>query len=146
MSEEFESLNSKIPDFASVLAARTAAAKAAVDGNPPPGTVDPYQLMLKKKRQMDAGDFEPGPVVRWPEEDVQALKDYCMKMGIYGFNTKMNPKLALAQLKQQFGDDYTGIPIEERVPEGYEKIGTKPTYGPNNRYGDAMLKKQIIHG
>lgn len=148
MSDEFESLNSRIPDFASAIAARDAAksAESTSTALPPPGTVDPYKLMLQKKRQMDSGDFESGPVVRWPEEDVQALKDYCMKMGIYGFNTKTNPKLALAQLKKQFGDDYTGVPLEERVPEGYEKIGTPSSYGPNNRYSDSMRRKQILHG
>ncbi len=114
--------------------------------NPPPGTVDPYKLMLKKKKQMDSGDFEPGPTVRWPEEDVQALKNYCMKMGIYGYNTKLHPKIALAQLKKQFGDDFTDVPMEERVPEGYEKLGTKsPQYSPNRRYGD-VIQKQILHG
>jgi hypothetical protein len=143
MSDEFESLNSKIPDFTSVLAAR-AKGQTGIDTNPPPGTVDPYKLMLQKKRAMDTGDLDPGTVVRWPEEDTKVLQDYCNKMGIYGFNSKLHPKIVLAQLKKQFGEDFTGVPLEERVPEGYEKIGTK--YSPSLPYSEAMRRKQILHG
>lgn len=140
MSDEFENLNSRIPDFASALAARAAANGGQTA---PPGTFDPYKAMIKKKREMDSGDFEPGPITRWPEEDVQALKDYCMKMGIYGFNTKLHPRLVLAQLKKQFGDDFTGVPMEERVPEGYEKMGTR--YSEKMPYSEAM-RRQLLHG
>lgn len=150
MADEFESLNARIPDFASALAQRVAAKTVEGDPNlPPPGTVDPYKLMLNKKRAAEAGDIDPGTVVRWPEEAVQKLQDYCTKMGIVGFNCgKMHPMAALAMLKRQLGDadDFTGVPLEERVPEGYEKIGTKGGYGPNYPYSEAMRKKQILHG
>ena len=141
MSDEFESLNSRLPDFGSVLAAR---AKGQTGMEPPPGTVDPYKLMLQKKRAMDTGDLDPGTIIRWPEEDTKALQDYCNKMGIYGFNSKLHPKIVLSQLKKQFGEDFSGVPLEERVPEGYEKIGTK--YSPSLPYSEAMRRKQVLHG
>jgi hypothetical protein len=140
MTDEFTSYPDLPINLDAMLASRIAGKL------PPPGTVDPYKLMVQKKRQMDTDDLNPGPVVRWPEEDVQALKDYCARMGIYGFNTKLNPRLVMAQLKQQFGNDYTNVPLEERVPPGYEKIGTKTPYGPNNSYSHTMRQKQILHG
>lgn len=146
MSEEFESINSKIPDFSSVLTQRIISRKCGTESNlPPPGTVDPYQLMLKRKHQTPGENLDSPNIVQWPEEDVKKLQDYCQKMGIYGFSTKINPLVALAQLKKQFGD-YVDTPLEERVPEGYEKLGTKPSYNPNYPYSQAMRKKQILHG
>jgi len=147
MADEFESLNSRIPDFATALAARAAARNVEGDPTlPPPGTVDPYKLMLNKKRAAEAGDIDPGTIVRWPEEAVKQLEDYCAKMGILGFNCgKMHPLAALAMLKKQVGD-YSDTPLEERVPEGYEKRGTHSGYGPNYPYTEAMKKKQILHG
>ena len=148
MADEFESINSRIPDLQSALAARIAAKAGDVDtSNPPPGTVDPYKLMLQKKRQMDTGDIDPGTIVRWPEEATKQLQDYCTKMGIVGFNSgRMHPLAALAALKKQLGDDYTGVPLEERVPAGYEKRGTPSGYGPNYPYSEAIRKKQVLHG
>lgn len=143
MSDDYENLNSTLPDFESILVARSKG-KSGDGILPPPGTFDPYKMMINKRRRMDSTDFEPGPLIRWPQEDVNALQTYCKKMGIYGFSTTINPKIALAQLKRKFGEDYTGVSIEERVPEGYEKIGAK--YGPNNTYSAAMRKKQILHG
>ena len=102
--------------------------------------------MLHRKNQSEAGDINPCEIVRWPEEDTQVLKDYCMKMGIYGFNTRLHPRLVLAQLKKQLGDDYTGVPLDQRVPKGYEKMGTKSSYSENYPYSEAMRQKQIIHG
>lgn len=115
---------------------------------PPPGTIDPYKIMLKKKREAEAIDnVDISKVVRWPDADIKKLQDYCMKMGIYGVDCgKVNPLLALAQLKKQFGDDYTGVPLEERVPEGYEKRGTITPYNSNFPYSEAMKQKQILHG
>jgi hypothetical protein len=140
MNDEFESLNSRIPDFASALAARAMTGKTP----PPPGTFDPYQAIIQKKREA-AGEVAPPPVQSWPEEDVQVLKDYCQKMGIFGFNTKLHPRVVLAQLKRQFGEDFTGVPLDQRVPEGYQKLGEKTTYGPNNTYSQAN-RRQVIHG
>ena len=149
MSEEFESLNSRIPDLGTALVQRIASKKAEESGNtpPPPGTVDPYQLMLKKKQGEEIKEIDPATIQRWPEAAVTKLQDYCTKMGIVGFSSgKMPPLVALAMLKKQFGDDYTGIPLEERVPEGYEKAGTRPQYNPGYPYSQAILKKQILHG
>lgn len=148
--EEFEDLSSRMPDLASALAQRIAAKKGGdTNGSNAilQGTVDPYQLMLKKKRQEDTGEIDPNSIVKWPEEDVRKLQDYCTRMGIVGFSSgRMNPIAALAMLKQQLGDDYTGVPLEERIPAGYEKSGTHSSYGPNYPYSQAMNKKQIIHG
>ena len=146
MSEQFEDLGTKLPDFSSVLAQRIATKTNSISDNPAPGTVDPYKLMLHRKNQSEAGDINPCEIVRWPEEDTQVLKDYCMKMGIYGFNTRLHPRLVLAQLKKQLGDDYTGVPLDQRVPKGYEKMGTKSSYSENYPYSEAMRQKQIIHG
>jgi len=41
-------------------------------------------------------------------------------MGIIGFNSHLPPIVALGLLKKQLGDDYTGVPLEQRVPEGHE--------------------------
>jgi hypothetical protein len=146
--DEYPTLNSRLPDMSSALAQRITAKQGTMAGvNPPPGTVDPYKLMLQRKNNTEASDIDPGKIVRWPEADVQKLQDYCMKMGIYGFNSgRMHPLVALSQLKKQFGDDYTDVPLEQRVPEGYEKKGTLSGYGPNYPYSQAMKQKQIIHG
>lgn len=143
MSEEFSTL----PDISQLLAQRIAAKAAANSPLPPPGTADPYQVMLQRKKQMETGEVQPStiPIQKWPEEDVKALEDYCQKNGIIGFATRSNPKLALMQLKRQFGD-FSGVPLEDRLPEGYEKMGTHSAYGPNYPYSQAIAKKQVIHG
>jgi len=142
MNEEFREL----PDMASILAQRIAAKKADVSGTPAPGTFDPYQAMLKKKEN-ETSPIDPSTIQTWPEEDVKKLQDYCQKMGIVGFNCgKMHPIAALAMLKRQFGEDYSEVPLQERLPNGFEKLGTKSSYGPNYPYSQAVNKKQILHG
>jgi hypothetical protein len=148
MADEFEDINNRIPDLSTALAQRITSKKAEESGitSPPPGTVDPYQLMLKRK-QGETAEVNPETIVKWPEDSVKKLEDYCKKMGIAGFNSgRMHPLAALAMLKKQFGDDYTDVPLEERVPVGYEKMGTSSGYGPNYPYFEAMQKKQILHG
>lgn len=145
MSDTFEDIGSRMPDMASVLAQRIASRNAEAGTPPAPGTFDPYQAMLKKK-DGETAPIDPTTIQKWPEEDVKKLEDYCQKVGIVGFNSgRMHPIAALAMLKQQFGD-YSGTPLEERIPSGYEKMGTKPTYGPNYPYSAAVQKKQILHG
>ena len=149
MSEEFESLNSRIPDFGAAIAQRVAARAAEANGTtlPPPGTVDPYKLMLQRKQGItpEAAPIPTAP--EWPADQVKKLQDYCTKMGIVGFSAgRMNPLAALAMLKKQFGDDYIDIPLEERVPEGYQKIGTKSPYGPSYPYSQAVNQRRILHG
>lgn len=113
----------------------------------PAGAVDPYQLMLQKKRGEAVKEEVPSDMPKWPEADTKALQAYCAKMGVVGFNSgRMPPIAALAMLKKQFGDDYTGVPLEDRVPEGYERRGTLSNQGPNYPYSQAVVKKQIIHG
>lgn len=144
MSDAFEDVGSRLPDMASVLAQRIAS-KGAETNNPPPGTFDPYQAMLKKKHAENA-PLDPSTIQKWPEEDVNKLQDYCQKMGIVGFNSgRMHPIAALAMLKQQFGDDFSNVPLQERVPAGYEKLGSN-SHGPNYPYTEAMHRKQILHG
>ena len=151
MVDEFESINSKMPDLQSVLAQRIMAknGETSADILPPPGTADPYQLMLKRKK-MESEEVDitkDTPVQKWPEADVNRLRDYCTKMGIVGFSSgRMSPIAALAMLKKQFGEDFSDVPLEQRVPEGHEKLGTLSGYGPNYPYSQAIQKKQILHG
>lgn len=145
MSEEFESINSRLPDLGSVLAQRIAAKQGTETTPPPPGTIDPYQLMIKKKRS-ETEDINPETIVKWPEEDTKKLQDYCQKVGIVGFNSgRMHPIAALALLKKEFGE-FADVPLEERIPQGYEKAGSQSQFGPNYPYTEAMRKKQILHG
>jgi len=151
MPDEFEDINSRIPDLNTALAARIAAKQADQPNSlPPAGTVDPYKMMLQKKQAAESGDVIPEKIVKWPEEDTAKLQDYCKKMGVIGFNSgRMHPIAALAMLKKQFGDDYTGVPLEERIPEGYEKAGTRPLYNPSYPYSARFIEKpqkQILHG
>jgi hypothetical protein len=100
--------------------------------------------MLQRKKG-EIKEIDPATIQKWPEEDVKELEDYCRRNGIVGFASRMNPKLALMQLKRQVGD-YSGVSLEERCPLGYEKLGTKPKYNSNYPYEEAMRKKQIIYG
>jgi hypothetical protein len=134
MSDEFESINSRIPDLNAAILQRLSQKQPAT--STAPGTFDPYKAMLKKKEE-ETAPIDPSSVKKWPDEDTKKLEDYCAKMGVIGFSTRMNPIAALAYLKQQLGDDYTGVPLEERVPNGY---------GPVNPYSKAISKKQILHG
>jgi hypothetical protein len=146
MSEEYESLNSKIPDFASALVNRISqkTTTTAIANNS--STFDPYQAMLKKKND-DVSPIDPAQVQQWPDEDMKNLQDYCQKMGIVGFNSgRMHPLLALRMLKQQVGDNFENVPLEERVPAGYEKINSSRTKNPDYPFTRDISKKQILHG
>ena len=137
MGDEFPTL----PGFENLLQQRIAQKSVAL---PPPGTADPYNLMLQRKKG-ETAPIDPATIQKWPEEDVKELEDYCRRNGIVGFASRMNPKLALMQLKRQVGD-YSEVALEDRVPEGYEKAGTANKYGPNYPYSEAIRKKQILHG
>jgi hypothetical protein len=91
------------------------------------GTFDPHQLMVKKKLT-DAGDsIDATPKQSWPDQDIKALEDFCLKYGIIGFNSgRMSPVAALAMLKQKLG---VIEPTENRTT-----------------YSDAMNKKMLLKG
>ena len=150
MSDEFESINSRIPDLGAVLAQRiaTKSADTSLNPNSKTSTVDPYQLMLQKKRGESSNESKPVQVTQWPQSVVKQLEDYCAEMEILGFNCGlMHPLAALAMLKQEYGEkNYKNVPLEERIPKGSEKIGTPSGYGPNYPYSQAMNKKVILHG
>jgi len=127
MSDEYESINSKMPDLETVLIQRISQKQASTNNQ-----FDPYQAMIKKKEAENI-PVDPTTIKQWPEEDVKRLQDYCQKMGIVGVNNaRMPPVVMLALLKRQFGEDFTGIPLEERLPVGYQKINSD--------------KKQVIYG
>jgi len=145
--EEYPTINNRLPDIASVLAQRIASKQINTsDTNLPAGTLDPYQLLLNKKIS-ETGEINKDTIQKWPDETVKKLHAYCEKMGIVGFSPgKMHPSAALALLKGKYGDDYTDIPLNERLPAGYEKMGTPSNYNSNYPYSEAIQKKQILHG
>jgi len=147
VSDSFEDISNKFPDFNAVLHQRIISKNTLSDPNiKSEKWIDPYQLMLKKKSgEPITTEIDPSTIQKWPEEDVKKLTDYCQRQGIFGFNCgRMHPLAALAMLKKQVGD-YSDVPLEERIPSGYERRGT-PGLGPNYPYTEAMRKKQILHG
>lgn len=149
MSDEFETINSRVPDLSSVLSQRIMAKKAQESGTtlPTAGTFDPYNSLLNKKKS-ETSEIDPATInPSWPDASVKRLEDYCNKMGITGYSCGiMNPTVALALLKKQFGDDYTDVPLSERCPAGYEPMGTPSKYNSNFPYSQAANKKQILLG
>ena len=141
MNDEFQDLNSRIPDFNSALINRVTIKNTSAESQNIKPWVDPYQVMLQRKR----GEPTLPPVQQWPENDTMALNNFCQKHGIVGISSRMNPKLVLMQLMRQVGD-YTDVPMEDRVPEGYQRSGTISQHGSNYPYTEAATKKQIIHG
>ena len=145
MADEFENLSSRIPDFSAAIAQRVSQKQGTTTTPTPTPSFDPYQAMLKRK-EAETAPIDPATIKQWPEEDVKRLQDYCERMGIVGFSCgRMHPIAALAFLKEKFGGDYTDVPLEERVPSGYEKLGAEG-YGPSYPYSKAIQKKQILHG
>ena len=120
--EEYSSEFSTLPDIGQVLRQRIAAKKAGTETAVPTSGFDPHKLMVKKHK-VEIGEELPeipnDP--QWPDADVKALQDYCQKMGIVGFSSRQHPRLALMKLKQNMGD-FTGIPLENRSPMGYQPI------------------------
>ena len=137
---------SKAPDFSQLMTGLFQKEKST--DNHAPGTgFDPHQLMVKKHK-IEIG--EEGPEIpktpQWPIEDVKALENYCQKMGIVGFSTRQNPRLALAKLKQQVGD-LSDISLEDRIPCGYEKRGDLNSHNCNFPYSKSPgPKKSILNG
>jgi hypothetical protein len=68
-------------------------------------------------------------------------------MGIVEYNCgKMSPIAALAMLKQQLG--VVEGPLEERVPLGYQKLGSKfnSNYSYTQMVKEKTEQKGLLHG
>lgn len=131
---------SKMPSL-DQFAATKAATKAA-------SGFDPHAVMVKRNAINKGEIVDDTPQVSYPEEDVNALRDFCAEVGILGVNFKgMNPKLVLQKLKAEFGANYNGVPMENRTPFGFEKMGTKNSASPNYPFqGTPSSKKNLLHG
>jgi hypothetical protein len=67
-----------------------------------PNEFDPYQVLLKRKKQQDSGQMPPIKDIN--PDDLYELQEFCKTHGIMGFNMgTMNPKAALAMLKKKMG-------------------------------------------
>ena len=138
--EEYPDLKTSIlPDFNQVIQTRMQDIKKGGK----PVNFDPYKLMVDKKEK-NSGEFvDDKPVQTWQEKDLKALEDFCIKHGIIGFNTgRMSPIASLAFLKRklEISDD---VPLEERIPAGYEKIHR---FNPNYPYTEMVRRKILIKG
>lgn len=144
--ENYTSEFSTVPDIGAFLQRRLAMKKAEATAQVAPNGFDPHKLMVQKHK-IETGEVpvDTTPAPQWPAEDVKALEDYCQKMGIVGFSTRQHPRLALQQLKQQMGD-MSDIPLESRVPMGYEKSGTINSHNCNFPYSKPQDKKSLLNG
>jgi hypothetical protein len=136
---------SHAPDFSQMMAGMLQG--KPVEAKPSPNGFDPHKLMVQKHK-IEKGEIEPNlpEDPKWPVEDVQALEAYCQKMGIIGFSTRQHPRLALAQLKRQVGD-MSDIPLENRVPMGYEQVGKPNSHNCNFPYSKVTdSKKSLLNG
>ena len=74
-----------------------------------PNEFDPYQSLLKRKKQQDSGELPPIKDIN--PDDLYELQQFCQMHGIVGFNFgKMNPKSALQMLKYRMGIRETPAP------------------------------------
>lgn len=123
MENNFEFNN--LPDIDTLLYKRIADKQMSSSiGNSASKSFDPHALMVKKNKVERGEEFPDIPEFpSWSEKDVKELQDYCQRMGIFGFSTRQNPKIALMQLKKQLGD-FSQTSLENRIPGGYEKLGT----------------------
>ena len=141
--EEYPEMgNSRLPDFGQMMTQRLAPKLTQPDL---PG-FDPHALMVKKNK-IEKGEILPDttPVVKHNEEDVKALEDFCTKHGILGVNYgNRPPAVVLALLKQQMG--YTGVPLEERIPIGYQKRGTPNAFSANYPYQKPQDNRKVLNG
>lgn len=147
MVEEYTPQFSEIPDMQSLLMQRIANKVSDQPTKLSGGGFDPHASMVKRNKIEKGEELPEIPEApRWPEEDVQELQNYCQRMGIIGFSTRQNPKIALMQLKKQMGD-FDGISLEERVPHGYEKKGTPNNYNANFPYNHIQKPgKNLLNG
>lgn len=133
--EEYPDMkHSLMPDFNQVVTKRLGDVASGFD---------PHAIMVKKK-EIDSGTVEDTtPKQIWPEKDVQALEDFCKQHGVLGFNCgRMSPIAAMGMLKNMMG--VADGPLAERVPNGYEKFGAKPTVYNQSYPYTAMVKKKTL--
>jgi hypothetical protein len=118
MSDDYES---NAPDFTQILQQRLASKPS--EAKPSPNGFDPYKAMLNKKKSEDGEPIDTTNTVKWTDKEMDALKDFCQKNGILGFNCgHMSPIAALAMLKNKLG--IVDGPLEERVPYGYQMLNS----------------------
>ena len=137
---------SRAPDFNQLMINRLSTGPKPEESKPGPNGFDPYKMFIKKKDEDDGSKpVDTTNKVQWPEADVKALSDFCQKHGVMGIDCgNMSPIAALAMVKNVLGFD--DRPIEERVPIGHEKLGTKSKYNANFPYEHVMVKKQVLNG
>lgn len=144
--EEWPSIKSDIiPDFQQLLFQKIQNNKTSTSTVDPNG-FDPHIIMVKKNKE-DKGEIpvDTTPSPKWPEKDLKALEDFCKQHNIIGFQCgRMHPAAALFMLKQKVG--YTNIPLEDRVPEGYEKKGTPHPHNVNYSHHLRSDKRVILNG
>lgn len=127
----------RIPEFDAMALLQQRLAQKKTDTSTttatPKGPFDPHQMMVNRKR-INAGEMITDmPVQTWPEEDIRKLEEFCLKMGIVGFNCgRMSPLAALAFLKEKLG-----VVDETPRTEGF---------GPNYPYTQAMQKRILLKG
>jgi len=136
--------DSKLPDFGQLMAQKLVPKIQQAGGN-----FDPHAMMIKKN-QVEKGEIAPDttPEVKWPEDQVKALEDFCKQYGIIGFKSKLSPAVSLAFLKRKIGG-FEDVPLSERVPYGYERSGGTPTpnrYNPSFPYSRLEDKRVILKG
>ena len=101
----------------------------------PAGGFDPYKTMLMKKESDDGSKpIDTTNTIKWPEEDIRKLEEFCKQYGIVGFSCgRMSPMAALALLKAKLGV-VDGIPSENVL------------YSAKHRYGDQFNQKTLLKG
>lgn len=122
-----------IPEFnaMALLQARLASKGVESKSSTADGNIDPYQLMLRRKKENAEGAI--ASIQAWPDADVKRLEEFCLSHGIIGFNCgKMNPIAALSFLKQKLGV--------------IENPSRNEGYGPNYPYTEAMKKRILLQG
>jgi hypothetical protein len=81
-----------------------------------PPEFDPYQALLKRKKQQDSGELPPIKDIN--ADDLYELQQFCQTHGVVGFNFgRMNPKAALQMLKSRMGirENPTPTPAQKTV-------------------------------
>lgn len=126
---------SRIPEFDAVTMLQQRLAQKQTEASPSQpslnGAIDPYKMMLQRKA-VNSGEIQ-APIQSWPEEDIKNLEEFCLKMGVVGFNCgRMSPAAALAFLKQKLGV--------------VEDVATSEGMGPNYPYTEALQKRVLLKG